>query len=211
MTPLPTKDLRSNVATWSVPSHHLPAVAKVMTGLLPTESFDMDFEGQHLHTTYFDTANYDLYKARVRKSQYLTLRIRHYQPSNTYALSAKTEDQKFRVEIDAPMAELILRFGLSYPGAYDLLPADLQARATAIVASAPLVPVVMVGFHRYAVEDKSNRLTLDVCVHTDKGKQLTSNVLEQKSTTTGAQPYPDFAALGLRPVKLSKFLWAAMF
>jgi hypothetical protein len=211
MTPLPTKDLRSNIATWSVPTHHLPAVTKLMTGLLPTEKFDTDFEGQHLHTTYFDTTHFDLYKARVKKDQYLTLRIRHYKPTDTYALSAKTEDQKFRIEIDGPTAELIIRFGLHYPGAYDLLPPDLQARAAAIVADPALVPVVQVGFHRYAVEDKVNRLTLDVCVHTDKGKTLTTNVLEQKSTTKDQQPYPDFAAVGLRPMKLSKFCWAVMF
>jgi hypothetical protein len=211
MSPLPSKDLRSNIATWAVPQHQLPAVAKILTDLLPIESFDPDFQGQHLHTTYFDTAHYDLYKARTRKDRYLTLRIRHYQPTNAYALSAKTEDRKFRVEIDGPTAELILRFGLPYPGAYDLLPADLQARLTEIAGDQPMVPCVLVGFHRYAVEDKTNRLTLDVCVHTDKGKQLTSNVLEQKSTREDQQPYADFAALGLRPIKLSKFVWSAMF
>lgn len=211
MTPLPAKDLRSNIATWAVPTSYLPSVAKVMLDLLPTESFDPDFQGQALTTTYFDSRNFDLYKARARKSRYIVVRIRHYQPSDTYALSTKTEDQKLRVEIEKATAELILRFGLPYPGAYDLLPADLQARTTAIVADGPLVPITTVRFCRHAVEDKTNRLTLDSRVATDHGKTLTANVLEQKSTARNSQPYSEFQALGLQPIKLSKFLWSSMF
>jgi hypothetical protein len=209
MIPLPANDLRSNIATWTVPEHALPAVAKVMTGVLPVESFDAEFQGQQLCTTYFDTTGFDLYKARLRKPRYITIRIRCYN-GFTYALSAKTEDRKFRVEIEPHIAELILSRGLPYPDAYDLLPADLQARILDL-STEPLLPVVTVSFRRYAVEDDTNRLTLDVCVTTDRGKRLASNVLEQKSTAADQQPYGDFAALGLRPVKLSKFLWATMF
>jgi hypothetical protein len=61
---------------------------------------------------------------------------------------------------------------------------------------------------RYAVEDKQDRLTLDVDVATDTGKALPTGVLEFKSTVAAAGPPPALSSLGLRPIKLSKFLWA---
>jgi hypothetical protein len=50
-------------------------------------------------------------------------------------------------------------------------------------------------------------LTLDLGVATDTGKTLLAGVLEHKTTSQpAALDWP--RALGLRPVKLSKFLWA---
>jgi len=65
MDPLP--DMRSNIATWAIPTSLLPAVAAEMRAELDPESFDPLFQGQQLETTYFDTAGYDLRRARLRK------------------------------------------------------------------------------------------------------------------------------------------------
>ena len=88
-----------------------------------------------------------------------------------------------------------------------LLPVDLQARLLQLAGEQPLVPVVCVSCRRYAVEDEQDRYTLDVDVTTDLGKRLSYGVLEFKSVAPKAPP-GRFHGLGLRPIKLSKFLWA---
>src|SRR5258708_5600506 len=108
MSAFPAFDLRSNLATWAVPPGPVPAVARVMTEALPLEEFDAAFQGQDLETTYFDTRDFDLRRARNRGDKYLTLRIRCYQPSDAYALSAKTEDAKYRIVLDSQTAEFLL-------------------------------------------------------------------------------------------------------
>jgi hypothetical protein len=87
------------------------------------------------------------------------------------------------------------------------LPAHLRARLTELGAD-ELVPVVTICGHRYAVEDDQDRLTLDCCVRTDRGKQLGYGVLEFKSTKPNDTPPRRLIGLRLRPLKLSKFLWA---
>lgn len=205
--PLPAESLRKNLATWAVPTDMLPAVANVLHDLLPNEPFDPNFRGQALETTYFDTAAYDLRKARLLKGRYLTLRIRCYESPDgdyTYALSAKTESEKYRAELTPGHAELLLAGGAS-PVAD--LPAHLRARLTELGAD-ELMPVVTVCCRRYAVEDDQDRLTLDCCVYTDRAKHLGYGVLEYKSTNPDATPPGRLTRLGLRPLKLSKFLWA---
>jgi hypothetical protein len=61
---------------------------------------------------------------------------------------------------------------------------------------------------RYAVEDDQDRMTLDCCVYTDRNKHLGYGVLEYKSSNRKAAPPGRLTRLGLRPLKLSKFLWA---
>ena len=68
-------------------------------------------------------------------------------------------------------------------------------------------PVACVQCHCYAVEDDQDRLTLDTQVRTDTGKMLPHAVLEFKSTKPDKPP-DALTALHLRPIKLSKFLWA---
>jgi hypothetical protein len=69
-------------------------------------------------------------------------------------------------------------------------------------------PVAWVQCHRYAVEDdQDRRLTLDTQVRTDPGKTLSHAVLECKSSHPDKPP-DALAALHLRPITLSKFLWA---
>src|SRR5262249_43680333 len=106
--PLPARDLRSNLGTWAVPPALTPAVVALMREVLPCEPYDPEFHGQELETTYFDTLDFDLRKARRRGDQYLTLRLRRYRPSEAYAISAKTETDKFRTEIEPEQAEAIL-------------------------------------------------------------------------------------------------------
>ena len=67
--------------------------------------------------------------------------------------------------------------------------------------------VAWVECHRYAVEDEQDRVTLDTQVRTDTGKTLPRAVLEFKSTRPDKPP-DALTALHLRPIKLSKFLWA---
>jgi hypothetical protein len=109
-----------------------------------------------------------------------------------------------QVELTPGHAELLLSAGAS-PAAD--LPAHLRARLTEL-GTAELVPVVTVCCHRYAVEDDKDRLTLDCCVHTDRARHLGYGVLEYKSTNADATPPGRLIGLGLRPLKLSKFLWA---
>lgn len=205
MTSLPANDLRSNVGTWAVPERLLPAVGLQMVRALPAEAFDPGFAGQELVTTYFDTRDFRLRKARVKKGRYLTVRVRCYGADEAYALSAKTETQKFRRALDPALAELLLQGGMPGPALAELLPGDLVARAMELAGDTPLEAVVAVAFRRYAVEDTVHRLTLDCRIVTDTGKRFPMNVLEMKSTQadTGL-PVPQ----PLRPMKMSKFLWA---
>jgi hypothetical protein len=179
-------------------------VTAVMLDVLPRESFDPDFHGQALETTYFDSPDYALRKARRAKDRYLTIRLRCYGDDDAYALSAKTEREKWRQEIDAATAHQLLADAQQLPG---LLPAHLRARLTELGAD-ELEPVVTVCCHRYAVEDDQDRLTLDCCVHTDRAKHLGYGVLEFKSIRPNETTPGRLIGLGLRPLKLSKFLWA---
>lgn len=199
---IPANDLRSNVGTWAVPTDLLPRLANEMIHALPAEEFDPNLQGQPIETTYFDTRDFDLRNARRKGERYLTLRLRGY-GAGTFALSAKTEREKYRAEVPADQAAALLAGTL--PPARTLLPAHLLARLQELANGRPLLPVVLVSFRRYAVEDERDRLTLDVAVTTDEGKRLPAHVLEYKSTARGAQ-LP--LALVLRPIKLSKFLWA---
>jgi hypothetical protein len=205
MNPLPTEDMRTNRRTWAVPPEHGPALAAAMVELLPREPYDHLFLGQQLHTTYLDTVHLDLRKARMGRQRYLTLRLRSYASGSndgeTYALSAKTESEKFRLEIDGDTFAAILG---GAPGVLAAaLPPHLAGRL--LVLNDSVVPAVCVRCRRYAVENDNERYTLDCAVHTDTGKCLPFNVLEYKSTDDGfvGDPIP-----GLRPTKLSKFLWA---
>jgi hypothetical protein len=208
--PLPAEDLRTNRGTWAVPVELGPAVGNLMHDLLPNEPYDPHFQGQRLATTYLDTPDFALRKARRTRSRYLTLRVRCYRPrlgyDESYALSAKTESEKFRKGISEGAAEAIL-YGPD-PGKVlaQHLPPHLLARLSEL-AGADAVPVVTVSCLRYAVEDDRDRFTLDCGTETDAGKCLPFGVLEYKSPR--AEPPPErLAALGLRPIKLSKFLWA---
>ncbi len=214
MQDLPATDLRSNVGTWAVPSWRVPALTKQMVDALPTESYDSEFFGQYLQTTYFDTRHFDLRKARVRREHYIVIRIRCYAPSrgvggeypeSVYAISAKTEDKKFRQIIDKDLAEYLLHGQLDINLVSGIIPSDLVARIADIANGEPLIPVVTICFNRYAVEDAVHRLTLDLDIRSDTGRCYPSHVLEQKSIGQDATP---LLALPIRPIKLSKFLWA---
>jgi hypothetical protein len=214
MPPLPAHDLRGNLGTWAVPPGQVPAVARALVAALPPESFDPDFHGQALETTYFDTPHFRLRKARRRGKRYVTLRLRCYRGpgGDAHALSAKTEAGKFRQEISPELAEVLRAQGFTSPALQlgGVLPGDLLARLLALIDQEPLLPVVAVCARRYAVEDDRDRLTLDLDVATDTGKRLPTGVLEFKSTDRDAAPPAPLRALGLRPVKLSKFLWATL-
>lgn len=207
----PAPDLRGNLGTWAVSSSLVPTVAYQMTQTLPPEEFDPEFLGQDLTTTYFDTRAFTLRKARRHQDKYLTLRIRCYRSpradgaGEVYAVSAKTEKEKFRQFLPSDRAALLLADGIAPDLWPFLLPAHLVARLLELVGQTPLVPVVAVCCRRHAVEDSVNRLTLDLDVRTDTGKVYPSHVLEWKSSRRGA----DLALpVRLRPIKLSKFLWA---
>jgi hypothetical protein len=221
MNDLPVTDLRSNVGTWAVPNWRVPALAKQMLDALQTEQYDPEFAGQYLQTTYFDTRNFDLRKARLGRDRYIVIRIRCYAPSegmptqtrgpsseypeSVYAISAKTEDKKFRQMIGSDLAEYLLHGRLDISAVSGIIPSDLIGRLADIAQGEPLVPVVTIGFNRYAVEDGIHRLTLDLDIRADNGREFPSHVLEQKSTNPDAAP---LIALAIRPIKLSKFLWA---
>jgi len=76
-----------------------------------------------------------------------------------------------------------------------------------IAGNNPLVPVVTVYTRRYAIEDNEDRFTLDVDVQTDLGKSLPFAVLEFKSNEFKPAPWA-LLAIGLKSIKISKFLWA---
>jgi hypothetical protein len=211
MQPLP--DLRNNLGTWAVEPGRLPALARALLESLPLEVYDPGFVGQDLATTYFDTTDFRLRKARRQGDKYVTVRVRCYRPQggpDFYALSAKTPDAKFRLPLSDKQAESYLRDGLDAGDALRLLPADLSARFLDLTDGERVLPVVTVLCRRYAVEDDMDRLTLDTDVRTDTGKHLPAAVLEFKSRQAGAQPPEALAALGLRPIKLSKFLWSTL-
>jgi hypothetical protein len=201
---LPAEALRTNVATWAVSDRALPAVTHAMLSSLPAEPYDPDFQGQPLATAYFDTLNFDLRKARARRDQYLTLRLRSYGDA-VFALSAKTEAEKFRREITPQEADFLLACSMPPTFWSPYLPANLLARLQDLAGDQPLTSVVTVLARRYAVENASDRLTLDVGVKTDTGKRLACHVLEHKSVDHAFGPIIDPT---LRPIKLSKFLWA---
>src|SRR5260370_16315585 len=148
-----------------------------MTEALPLETFDSGFQGQDLETTYFDTRDFALRKARNRGGKYLTLRIRCYGPSDSYALSAKTEDAKYRVVLDSQTADFLLDGNMSV-GLAALLPGDLLARLADLAQDKPLVPVTTICFRRYAVENDRDRLTSDTALHTKAGQHPVTNPLE---------------------------------
>jgi hypothetical protein len=206
MAPLPAANLRRNRASWAVPPGLVPAVVARLAELLPREVFDPEFRGQDLRTTYFDSPAFALRRARHRGKKYLTLRLREY-PGDGFALSAKTEAEKWRQEIAPAVAAALLAGGR---GLGDLLPGHLLARLQELTRGARLVPVVAVRARRYAVEDDRDRLTLDVDVATDTGKCLDTAVLEFKSTDSTAALPGSLLALNLRPIKASKFLWATL-
>src|SRR5207237_9343623 len=81
MNQLPATDLRTNVLTLAVPNERLPGVGRMMRSLLPAEDYDPDFCGQYLQTTYLDTAELSLRKARLTKDKYCTVRISCYAPT----------------------------------------------------------------------------------------------------------------------------------
>jgi hypothetical protein len=210
MTPVPAPPLRQNLGTWAVPPCQLPAVAHVLHDALPNEPFDPHFWGQGLGTTYFDTPSFALRKARKRGERYLTLRLRCYEAPGrpeTYALSAKTEVEKWRLEVSPAEAEEVL-YQVPPRWAEAYLPGRLLERLRELAGEDPLRPAVTVCCRRYAVEGARDRFTLDCDVRTDTGKCLPFAPLEHKSTDPEASPPGSLLALGLRPVKLSKFLWA---
>jgi hypothetical protein len=78
----------------------------------------------------------------------------------------------------------------------------------AIAGDAMLEPVVTVCATHYATQNETDRLTLDLAVTNDMGKILPAGVLEHKTTSLSATAIAWPRTLGLRPIKLSKFLWA---
>lgn len=206
MQPIPAQDLRSNVGTWAVLDGQVPAVARRMLDALPTEPYDALFTGQRLETVYFDDMALSLRRARKAGGRYLTLRVRDY-GHGLYALSAKTESEKFRIELPPNVArKLDTDAALVNVNdlATELLPSHLLARLLEITTE-PLAAAVSVCFHRYAVEDERHRLTLDLDIRASTGKCYPAAVLEQKSTDTSAGA---LLSLPLPRIKLSKFLWS---
>jgi hypothetical protein len=201
MDPLAASSLRSNLGTWVVPARLAPRVAVRMLEQLPREKYDPDFCGQELKTIYFDTLGLDLFKARRQRPRYLTLRLRCYD-EQVYALSAKTESEKWRQEITPADVQVIQAGGSLWPEAF--LPAHLLARLLELTGEAPLLPVTTVCCRRYAVENLQDRLTLDLEIRTSRGESLPYGVLEFKSAQADSPP----PSWGLEPMKLSKFLWA---
>jgi hypothetical protein len=210
MQPLPTADLRSNICTCVVTDGQLPMVAAAMLEAFPAESYDPRFLGQGLDTTYFDTPKLHLRTIRAKKSQYLTIRLRryHFAPNKRlFALSIKTEAEKWREEIAPGVAASIFRDPVFL---LDHIPGRFRARLASLGID-ELCPVVSVQCRRYAVEDEQNRLTLDVGVRSSRGKKLGFNVLEFKaipSETSVIDLPPRIQQCQLQPLKLSKFLWA---
>jgi hypothetical protein len=208
---LPAQDLRYNIATWAVPDPLLPCVSARLQSMLPSEAFDPHFQGQDLETTYFDTQGLELRKNRALHGRYITLRLRCYQGrrGESYAFSAKTEQEKFRAPLTPSQAHSLLAPGAAVAAILaDILPPHLSARLLEISHDEPLVRSALVCCRRYAVEDDVDRYTLDVAVHTDTGKCLPFSVLEYKSTAGDPAAPVSLASLALRPLKLSKYLWA---
>lgn len=202
---------RHGIGRWGVPLAHIPALSNWMLDQLAPEKYDPAFRGQRLTTTYFDTDKLDLRKNRSQHANYITLRLRHYREGKqeAYALSCKTPDEKYRVEvpkllalaIDKPNADItaIIR---------GVIPSHLGWLLLEVSHERDLLPVVRIHTRRYAVESDSDRYTLDVDVQTDTGKVLPYAVLEYKSVSADALPDSSLALQQVRPSKLSKFLWA---
>jgi hypothetical protein len=209
MDTVPAADLRTNIGTWAVPDRAIPDLACRMTATLKREAFDPDFRGQELTTVYFDTRNLDLQRARLRKSQYAVVRIRCYKPGGTYALSLKTQSEKFRVEIASAVAETFLTAGMDPALWQEYFPAHLYARLVDLTGLLAIFPTAVIHFTRYAVEDEVDRLTLDIGIRSHVGKVFPcAGVLEFKSTNPASVPE---LVDGLQPIRLSKFLWAVNF
>jgi hypothetical protein len=217
MPSIPASTIRDNLATWAVTPCAVPAVAAMMTKLWNPEPFDPEFYGQYLQTTYFDTESRKLRKARLAGDRYITLRLRAYHPAQgaggdyppgRYAVSAKTEDEKDRFDVTTGVAQALLQKDDAFQLMSNILSPSLTARLWEIADEEPLFPVFTVLAHRFATENSEDRLTLDVEVHTDTCKVLEFAVLEFKST--GPQPIPTELAIipGIRPLKMSKYLWA---
>jgi hypothetical protein len=206
---LPTADIMSNHNTWLVPTSRIARVAHAMTEALPCEKYDPHFHGQTLQTTYFDTAKLELRKNRQSHAQYITLRLRcYYGIKETYAVSAKTESEKFRVEISQAVARALQKPMEDVNGIMaDILPPHLLARLMDVSHEQPLVPAVTIFCQRYAVENTEERFTLDCAIETDS-KKMSGAVLEYKNTDPNIPPSLIVQAIGLRPIKLSKFLWS---
>jgi hypothetical protein len=211
MPEVPAHDLRSNAGTWAIPNCRLPAVARVMLALLPGEPFDPLFKGQDICTYYFDTLDFDLRKARLDKKKYCTVRLRTYN-EESFAISLKTEDQKYRKPLPGAQAKYLMP-GMRDPAVeLDFLPGDLLARVLDLAGGKPLYQIVEVKFTRFATEDATNRLTLDIDIRTNTGKQFPVNgILENKTTDPRRQPMDEILGLGYAPVKLSKFLWSTTY
>lgn len=209
---LPAGPLKTNRGTWSVPCGHLPAIALAMQAL-PREEFDPLFAGQHLTTTYLDAPDWSLLKARREGERYCTLRVRRYASPATglegFALSAKTETEKFRREIAPELASQLLT-GATVPAYADLLPADLVARLQELAGDQVLRPIVATRCHRYATESSDDRLTLDVGITADVGRSLENAILEHKATDMGEWD-PGRLPHNTRPIKMSKILWATSY
>jgi hypothetical protein len=201
---LPAEEIRSNLGTWAVATRELPRVTRTLAALLPAEVYDPEFRGQDLRTTYFDTASLALRAARRKKVRYLTLRLRAY-PGQVFAMSAKTEEQKYRCEVDPDRAARLLT-GFRPDVLSGIFPPDLIARLYELAGDNDLLPCATVRCRRFAVEDAVDRFTLDVDVATDIGKRLPAAVLEFKSG--GVEPAPAAVVECLPLIKLSKFLWA---
>ena len=130
-------------------------------------------------------------------------------PPPAYALSAKTESGKFRTELTPTHAEAALTKPTALHALLQTaLPPDYLARLLAIVGDTMLMPVVTVCATRYATENETDRLTLDLAATTDMGKTVPAGVLEHKTNSIVGMILDWPRALGLRTIKLSKFLWA---
>lgn len=200
---------RVGIGRWGLCHDKIPAVAAFMKDSLPPEQYDPNFLGQRLETTYFDTQDFRLRKLRLAGGNYLTLRIRCYQQPGSdeevYAVSGKTESEKWRQEIDPATADAIISSPALLVG---LLPPHFLARYQGVVGQGVLQAVVKICCTRFAVENPIDRWTLDLCVETDTGKCLHGGVLEYKSTDPNATPSSRFNLLQVRPIRISKFLWA---
>jgi hypothetical protein len=194
-------NLRNNITTWAVPVNQVPAVTEAMLDTLPPEDYDPSFHGQELVTTYFDTQKLDLRKRRLSRDNYMTLRVRCYQGAgdDAYALSAKTEEEKFRVAINEATAELLVSGQNPMPALSQLLPSHLFARLLDLSQGQPIRPAVQIVCRRYAREDDQDRLTLDLCVRTDTGKCLPYAVCEFKSISRDQSPPAGLLAIPIRP------------
>ncbi len=200
------KSLPNNLCKYAVSSCQLPALGHFMHDFLPNEPYDPHFFGQHVHTTYFDTEKLALRSARKQGEKYATVRIREY-PNETCMLQIKTNDEKIRVECPSTAMALANGFTVDQLASMLSLPGAIVALLMELAGEGELMPIVTVKYNRYAIESLSQRITLDVDVHTDTGKCLPFHVLEIKGREDADEPRI-MEALGLRPIKLSKFLWA---